>query len=205
VIPVPLRIWLVAGGRDGGRSARPSIGLWRGGLSAKLAVRGDLVAAEATAGGAQPLEVADVIYRRDIPACSRPLTWIAGTLDSYPGCEVAAISWERGGCLAGSRVTGPLSFSFHMPDDGGFDALACAMFLYGWLAAGWPSAALDRSQLAASAVLRIRGREVTARAAVLIPFGLFYEGPAPAPASSAGPSWPSRCRMPSASGASISE
>jgi hypothetical protein len=201
----PLRMWLVAGGNDDGRSTRPSVGPWRGGPPAKLAVRGDLVAAEATVVGARPLEVADVIYRRDMPGCSHPLMWLAGTLDSYPGCEVAAIPRQRGGCLAASRVTGPLAFSFLMPNDAWFDALACAMFLYGWLAAGWPPAALERSQLTVSAVLRLRRRKMTARAAVVIPFGLFYDGPAPAPASSAGPSWPSRCRMSSASGASISE
>jgi hypothetical protein len=193
-MPAPSRAWLVAGGYDGGEVARwgssaaPRRGVALPCLDAKLAVGGDLMAAEAAAGDTGSLEVADVIYRRDGSGCTAPLTWLARTLDCYPGCGVAAIRGEGGGYLAAPRVTRPLTFSFLMPNDDGFNALACAMFVYGWLAAGWPSAALERSQLEVSAMLRLPMRKKMVRTMAMIQFGLFYEGPAPASASSAGPS-----------------
>jgi hypothetical protein len=168
------------------------------------AVGGDLVAADAGAGGLASLEVADVLYRRDGPECARPLTWLCETLDRYPGCSVAVTAEGGGGYLALSRVARPLAVSFHIPNDHGFSALVCAVLVYGWLAAGWPLASLDRDGLEVSVLLRLPARKVIMRAAVPIPFGLFYEGPPPASAAPSDLSWPSRRRMSAASGASTS-
>lgn len=210
-MPAPLRAWLVAGSRGGGEVAR-----WRSSAAQRrgaampcsgvmLAVGGDLVAADAAVGDAGSLEVADVIYRRDGPEPARPMTWLCETLDRYPGCAVAAIPEGGGGYLALSKLTCLLATSFLIPNDHELNALVCAMFAYGWLAAGWPLADLEHDRLEASAALRLSARKMIARTAELISFGLFYEGPAPAPASSADPSWPSRRRMSLASGASTSE
>ena len=155
---VLLRTWLVAGRRGGPEVAwrRSSAAPWPSMTwprpDAKLSVGGDLVAAEAGAADTGSLKVADVIYRHDDQGCERPLTWLVETLDRYPGCAVAATPGAGGRYLAASSVTGPLTFSF-VPNGAGFRALVCAVFVYAWLAAGWPPAALERFPMRASAVL----------------------------------------------------
>jgi hypothetical protein len=184
VISPPRRAWLVAGGGDGG-----VVGRWRSaaaarrgptvpGPGAKLAVGGDLTAAEATISDTAKLEVADVIYRRSGPEGTPPPTWLAGVLDRYPGCAVAAMSGGPGWYLTAPRVSRSLVIGLLMPNDYGFNALVGAMFVYGWLAASWPLAPLERSRLEAIAVAPLPRYRVTE----LIPFGLYYAGRRPGPA-----------------------
>ena len=200
------RAWLVAG-EHGDEIARwQSSAAARGSRStAKLAVSGDLVAMDAVAAGPGSLEIADVICCYSGPGRAQPLAWLATVLRSYPGCAVAAIGMADGGCVVASRAGRPLIFPPFIQNEQGSGVLVCAMFVHGWLAAGWPLEALDPPRLKAVAEPSLSARTTIKGSATAIPFGVFYEGPAPAPASSASPSWPSRRLISPASGASTSE
>jgi hypothetical protein len=159
--------------------------------AAKLAVSGDLVAAEVAADGPGSLEVADVIYCGGEPGREQPLASLVAVLRNYPGCAVTAIRMADDGCLVLSRSDPPLIFSPFMKNEQGFSALVCAMFVHGWLAAGWPLNALDPPQLEAAAGF--------SPPAMPISFGMYYEGSPPGPSSA------SRRCISSASGAPMSE
>jgi hypothetical protein len=150
---------------------------------ARLAVSGDLVAADAATGDAGPgsLEIADVICE---PGRADPLTWLAATLGRYPGCAVAAIGAGAGRCLVATRAGRPITVSYCGPNERGphaapgepaSGALACAMFVHGWLAASWPLTALDPARLVAVTPWRPR--------TMPIPFALYSEGQALTPGS----------------------
>jgi hypothetical protein len=192
VIPGPWRVWLEVGGRGAAQ--------WRSvtaapGTGQRLAVSGDLMAADAMADGEASLEVADVIYGRESPDRARPSTWLAGTLARYPGCSVAAIAQAGGGCLAVPRGGRPLAFPFFMPNGPGFDPLAHAIFVYGWLTAGWPLAALEPPRLETAVSRGHPAGERMTGTVEPIPFRMYYEGPSSS----------SRRRIAPASGASTSE
>jgi hypothetical protein len=209
--------WLIAGEHadeiarwQPSAAARPGPGP---GSRARLAVSGDLVAADAMTAGPGSLEVADVICGRSEPGCAPPLTWLAGTMGSYPGCAVAAVWTGEGRCLVATRAGRPFTVSYFVPNGPGLraarnvpvsGALACAMFVHGWLAARWPLTALDPARLVAVTEWRLPARTMTAGRSTPIPFVLYYEGRAPAPGSMPDPSSLSRHRMSSASGASMS-
>jgi hypothetical protein len=158
----------------------------------RRAVVGDLVAADAMTARRAVLEVADVICSRHV----RPLSWLTGTLDRYPGCAVTACPSPGGGCLAAARGRGPLRVSFFTQNargphvdttDNGSDALVCGMFVHAWLAAGWSLDAIDPPCL--EAVLPWTAKTIPA---VPVPFVLDYSS--------------SSCRrMSSASGAPMPE
>jgi hypothetical protein len=127
----------------------------------RLAVSGDVMAADAVPAAAATLEVADVIWS----ARAQPLSWLRQTLDRYPGCAVAAARGHACYLIAGRfqqnkrwlRV--PVS-----PSSSG--AVVCALFVYAWLAAGWPVTALD------PAGLELLGG-LDAATAAPIPFALY--------------------------------
>jgi hypothetical protein len=109
-----------------------------GGLGAvRPAVTGTLLAAD---GGApvRRLEAADVIVASGGSGCSGPGEW----LDRYPGCAVA-VSWAKSGeCSIATRngVLRRLAVSGQQGDGG---ALACGIFMHGWLAVGLPLSLLS--------------------------------------------------------------
>jgi hypothetical protein len=110
----------------------------------RTAVAGHLMAADAEVAADSAVEVADVI----VSARSRPPAWTASVLNRYPGCAVAVGRIPSGGYLAAARGGRPLTLSFLMQNKPGFSdaangALACAVFVHAWLAAGWPLDALD--------------------------------------------------------------
>jgi hypothetical protein len=186
------RAWLVTGEHSDEIARWQSSAVARGaGSAAKLAVCGDLVAADVVADSPGSLEVADVICCHRGPGRDQPLAWLATLLRSYPGCAVAAIGMADGGCLVASRAGRPVIFHSFIQNEQGFDALVCAMFVHGWLTAGWPLAALDPPRLEAAAGFRPPAKPIS--------FGMYYEGPSP------GPSAPSRRCISSASGAPMSE
>jgi hypothetical protein len=159
---------------------------------------GDLIAADHAADDARSLEIADVIYRREVPEHTPVSAWLTETLDRYPGCSAAAI--PTAGCrfLIAPRGSCPLIFSFLMPNKYAFNVLLGAIFVHSWLCAGWPLAALDPPRLDAAGTFRLAGRTP-------ISLRLFYFGPPSLAVSSSGPSSPSRRRMKPTSGASMPE
>jgi hypothetical protein len=188
--------WLVAGQHADeiarwwpSADARPGEGC---GSRARLAVSGDLVAADAMTVSPGSLEVADVICCGSELGCAQPLNWLAGTLGRYPGCAVAAVWTGDGRCLVTTRTGRPFTISFFVPNEPGLrappyvpasGALACALFVHGWLAASWPLTALDPARLAVRIIgatqrWPLAGTMPVGQAA-LIPFALYYEGPAP--------------------------
>jgi hypothetical protein len=205
----PGAVWLVAGEQadeiarwQPSAAAQPGTGC---GSPARLAVSGDLVAADAVTSDPGSLEVADVICCRSEPGWARPLTWLAGTLYSCPGCAVAAIWTGPGCCLVATRAWRPMTVSYFVPNEHGCRAapdepasaaLACAMFVHAWLAANWPLTALNPARLVAATQWRPR--------ATPIPFALYYQGQVPAPGSLSDASPLSRRRTSSASGAPMS-
>jgi hypothetical protein len=135
----------------------------------RLAVAGDLVAVNAGCRGSRQL--ADVIWRDG--DSGQPAAWLAGVLDRYPGCAVAAIRVTDGGCLVATRAGYPLFFH----NERRLNTLVCATFVHGWLAAGWPLAAFDPPRLETVA-------EPFACTTATIPFAMYYEDePAPSSAS----------------------
>lgn len=188
----PLRARLVIGPHDGVQVVR-----WRRpGACRRLAVSGDLIAADQMTADAGSLEIADVIYRC---ATSAPSAWLADTLDRYPGCSAAAIPAAGGRCLVASRASPPVTVSFLTPNERAFHVLVAAIFVHGWLCAGWPLAWLDPPWLEVAGTPRLSARTTI----VPIPFRLLYDDRPVSLASSGNPSSPSRRRMESASGASM--
>ena len=155
--------WLVAGQHADeiarwrpSAEARPGEG---SGSRARLAVSGDLAAADTMTVSSRSLEVADVICCGSIPGCAQPLDWLAGTLCRYPGCAVAAVRTGEGRCLVTTRAGRPFTVSYFIPNEPGLraapyvpasGALACALFVHGWLTASWPLTALDPARLIAT-------------------------------------------------------
>lgn len=95
------------------------------------AVTGTLLAACARSPVRQ-LELADVIVAGGAAGSAGPSGW----LRRYPGCAVAACPGRAGLCSVATRdgVIG------HLAGSGlsAAGALACAVFVHGWLSAGWP-------------------------------------------------------------------
>jgi hypothetical protein len=84
------------------------------------------------------LETADVIVASAGPGCTGLGEW----LRRYPGCAVAAAWTSSGECSVATRdgVLHSVAVSGQHGDRG---ALACAVFVHGWLAAGLPLALLS--------------------------------------------------------------
>lgn len=104
----------------------------------KRAVAGDLVAADATTAGPARLELTDVICS---PA-ARPLSWLTGTLDRFPGCAVTAAPALGDGYLVAARGHCPLKLFYDEQNKQGLRvgisaSFVCAVFVHAWLAAGW--------------------------------------------------------------------
>jgi hypothetical protein len=142
----------------------------RGLAELKRAVAGDLVAADVTIADSALLELADVICSPD----ARPLSWLTGTLDRFPGCAVAAAPARGGGYLAVTRGRCPLRLSYDEQNKQGLrvDSSAsflCAVFVHAWLAAGWPLEDMDPPCL--EAVLPWTATPIPA---VRVPFVLDY-------------------------------
>jgi hypothetical protein len=165
----------------------------------RLAVAGELLAADALTAPDRSLQVADVIYS----ASPRPLTWPHAILDRYPGCAVVAVPARDGGYAVAARAGRPGSLIYfpqngrwlHVAvDEPGFGALVHATFVHSWLAAGWPLAALDQAYLAAI----VSDDSRTTRPVTRVKVALYYE-------VSRTPGSPRRRAIPSASGASTAE
>lgn len=166
----------------------------------KLAASGCLIAADETAGDAGSLEIADVIYRRERLAGARSSAWLARILDRCPGCSVAAVPQAGRRYVVAARAGRPVIFSFAGTNGHGLNALVGAIFVHGWLCAGWPVDDLYPPRLHAAGTLRIPIGSAT----VPVSFRMFYED-LPEPASPDGPSSASRRLISPVSGASISE
>jgi hypothetical protein len=190
---IPRRAWLVAG-EPAAEIVRwqSSAGERRNG-AVRQAVSGDLRVADAGL-AAVSLEVADVVYS----GRGEPMSWLAGVLDRYPGCAVAAFPAADGGCLFATRGC-RLPHFLCLLDDAPASAALCAMFVHAWLAAGWPLTALNPAALAP-----VVAQSAVATAAQ-VSFALYYEGPQAAADPVSGPSSASRRRMSSLSGAPIPE
>jgi hypothetical protein len=196
---VVLRARLAAGAQGAAGSVR-----WRSSAAARqrtrhrLAVSADLIAADHAADDARSLEIADVIYRREVAANPPASAWLTETLDRYPGCSAAAI--PTAGCrfLIAPRGNRPFIFSLLMPNEHSFNVLLGAIFVHGWLCAGWPLATLDPPRLDVAGTFRPAGPTP-------ISLRLYYSGLLPRAVSCGGLSSPSRRRMAPASGASIPE
>jgi hypothetical protein len=167
----------------------------------KLAVAGDLIAADAAAGEPGRPEIADVIFRSGVPSCAVPAAWLDETLIRYPGCAVAAVGLGGGECMVAVRGACQAFVLSVLAESGdSYRDLACAAFVYGWLAAGWPLAALSSFRLeVASSVIAAGWRMVRGPVAPLA-FGVSYTSP-PGSGSSGGPDSGSSCLTCSASGA----
>jgi hypothetical protein len=166
----------------------------------ELVVSGDVLAAGAQVGDTASLAVADVIYRDQ--ACARPATWLGATLRDQPGCAVA-VSRVGSGYLTACRVGAPRYLSFRAPGGAGWYSLACALFVHGWLAAGWPLEALNPPLLAGAAGVQRPGRWSPLRSGAPIPYDIFVRfHPLQGRSSSSSASLP---RTSAASGAPASE
>jgi hypothetical protein len=170
-------VWLTAGGR--------AIVRWRSPTAApgaRLAVAGEVAAADALSAGPEWLAVADVI-------CSgrtQPVSWLSGILDGYPGCAVVAAPAPGGGYAVAARAHRPFTIGLLTPNELGLrvqpdprrsDALACAVFVHGWLAAGWPLVALKPARLEAGAGWPYAARALTVGPAAPISFAMYYAEP----------------------------
>jgi len=168
-------------------SSDPLRGAERRNRTVRQAISGDMAVAEA-ATALTSLEVADVVYSSQ----GEPMSWLAATLDRYPGCAVAGFPAADGRYLLATRECRmPLVFRLLVNETvtiPGSGAAMSGMFVHAWLAAGWPLAALR------PAILEPVVPHAMATLAQ-VPFGLYYEGPSSA----------SRCRMSPVSGASIPE
>lgn len=101
------------------------------------AVTGTLLVADDRA-PVRGLETADVIVASAGPGTPGPGEW----LRRYPGCAVAAVWTRPGECSVATR-SGVLASVAVSGQSGDRGALACAVFTYGWLAAGLPLAVLS--------------------------------------------------------------
>lgn len=200
-VVIPGKAWLMTGEPAAETVRWRSPGAGRQTCIVRVAVSGDLVAADAvTTSGL--LEVADVICSDR----SEPMSWLTASLDRFPGCAVAATP-AAGGYLLATRACRPLILPCLLPNepwrlaragDSGSGAVACAMFVYAWLAAGWPLGALNPARLEMVTPCRVVD-------ATPMSFCLYYEGP---PATAGPPSAPSSASLrliSSASGAAIPE
>jgi hypothetical protein len=124
---------------------RPSTAACRPGM--RPVVSGEVVAADAMTSGPVALKVADVICCDNVQA-------LTGILERYPGCAVATAPAPDGGIITVTRAYRPLTVS-----DRGSGALACAIFVHAWLAAGRSLPALQPARL----------ERVTPGAATLVP------------------------------------
>lgn len=202
----PARAWLTAGRISPApaavswpaRDADRPVAHWACG---RLAVAGDLIAADAAAGEPGRPEIADVIFRSGVPSCAVPAAWLDETLIRYPGCAVAAVGLNGGECMVKVRsacqafVLSVLGESADSHRD-----LACAAFVYGWLAAGWSLAALSPSQLEVASGVIAAGRRMVWSPVTPLAFGVSYTSPSES-GSSGGPDSGSSCLTRSASGA----
>lgn len=198
---IPGNAWLEAGEppAETARWRSPAAGFQKS--TARLAVSGDLVAADAAVASAS-LEVADVICS----GRSEPVSWLTGTLERYPGCAVIAVPAAGSGYLLATRKCRPLTVACQLDDKPGLGvrdapgsgALVCAMFVHAWLAAGWPLTALNPASLES-----VRSFEVAT--ATPVPFALYYESSSAAAGPVSGPSSVSRRWTSSVSGAPILE
>lgn len=99
-------------------------------------VTGTLLAADVSE-PQERLETADVIVAAEGAVSTGPVEW----LYRYPGCAVAAAWTGSDGCSVATRDGERFRVAVSgRPGDVGL--LACAVFAYGWLAGGWPMAAL---------------------------------------------------------------
>lgn len=105
------------------------------------AVTGTLLAAD-DRGPARWLETADVIIAVGEAGGTGPGEW----LRRYPGCSVAAAMTRRGECSVATRDDVLRSVAVSGQESGA-GVLACAVFVYGWLAAGWSLTLLRPARL----------------------------------------------------------
>jgi hypothetical protein len=106
-------------------------------------VSGDVVAANAVTASPASLMLADVI-------CCGNVAALSGILDRYPGCAVATAPAPGDGVRIVTRTCRPLTVSCRGTAPGS-GALACAIFVHAWLAAGQPLPALRPARLEAVA------------------------------------------------------
>lgn len=159
---------------------------------------GDLVAAPAC--GQAELEIADVIWRPRAMGPALPAAWLARTLDRYPGCAVVAMGLTGHASMAVAPGRPAITVTVNGDCDTGGGVLACAVFIYGWLASGWPAEALKPPRLEVSGTFAAEASSAERNAVAAIAFAMSYAEVCPASVS-AGPGSPSRRRASSASGA----
>jgi len=196
---MPGQVWLVAGepAAETARWQSPSAECQN--RTARLAVSGDLVAVDAAT---VPVlqEVADVIFSDH----GEPVSWLSDRLDRYPGCAMTAMPIAGGGYLVATRECLPLIFHCLLDHEPrlravpGSGVVVCAMFVYAWLAAGWPLAALNPASLELV-------RPYSVATVTPVPFALYYEGPAGPADPASGPNSVSRRCISPVSGAPIAE
>jgi hypothetical protein len=154
-----------------------------GQASRRVAISGDLIAADAETATDPALEVADVI-------CSARFQPSA-ILERYPGCAVAVGQLPGGAYEAATHGCRPVTLSCPTRDGPGCcGALACGIFVHAWLAAGWPLGAIDPPCLLATTPW-----QATPMLGLPVRFVLYYEG-----SSSSSRRW-----MSSACGAPLAE
>jgi hypothetical protein len=95
-----------------------------------------MVLATGTRASSQSLESADVIVGEGEAGSALPGEW----LDRFPGCAVAATWIQRGECCVATR-DGVIS-TVAISGQDAVGALACAVFVHGWLVAARPMRAL---------------------------------------------------------------
>jgi hypothetical protein len=146
------------------------------------------------------LGIADIIVCSDEPTVSRSAGCLRAIFRRYPGCAVAAVELGAGECLAAPRGEATVRFTVRRGDGGVRPcAFVCAAFMYGWLVAGQPLAALDPARLRVISSTLPVGQSQRPDAVMSLSFGVFYEPAVLEPGGS------SRSRTSSASGAPICE
>jgi len=148
------------------------------------------------------LEVADVIVRPDGRVRHRGSrsAWSDEMFARYPGCAVAVTSLGARGYVAAVRAGGPVRFAACPKIAGaGMWAVVCGSVVHGWLAAGWPVAALEPERLQViTCMLTARPAQWQVRGQLP---GLSFSCRLLRSAGAPGMSVPSRCRSSSVSGA----
>jgi len=147
------------------------------------------------------LGIADIIVCSGEPTATQSAGCLRAIFWRYPGCAVAAAELGAGQCLAGPRDEAAVRFTVRRGDAGPRScAFVCAAFMYGWLVAGWPLAALDPAQLRVISSTLPAGQKSQCPDAVMsLSFSAFYEPASLEPGAS------SRSCTSSASGAPICE
>lgn len=98
-------------------------------------------------------EIADVIAGGRCFSLDEGRAWLADVLRRFPGCAVAVAGTGNGGCLAADRCGGAVIAEVQGASrEPGLGALACGLFVYGWLCAGRALVTLEPP------VLRVRAR-----------------------------------------------